>query len=181
MQVTGVTEFRFLLAVAGAALLMGAPSLAEVKPIEFTPRTGFSGESEGNGTLTFLLGKPRPFRVESLGRTQADGTFRLEQRIFFQGKPPRDRVWVITSVGPGRYSATLSDAAGPVTGVTSGSRLTLHYRAKGPLFVRQDLRLLPDGRTIDNVGVITLFGIPVGHLKETIIRKSAGRESGNPL
>ena len=145
--------------------------------MEFTPQNGFSGDSEGHGTLTFLLGKPRTFRVESHGRTQTDGTFRLEQRIFFQGETPRDRVWVLTGVSPNRYSATLSDAAGLVTGVTSGSRLTLKYRVKGLLFVRQDLKLLPDGKTIDNVGVITLLGIPVGHLQETIIRKGHGLTS----
>ena len=30
---------------------------------------------------------------------------------------------------------------------------------------------MPDGKTIDNVGVITLFGIPIGHLHETITRR----------
>ena len=168
-----------MLTLAVAALIAGAPSFAIVKPMDFTPQNGFSGDSEGTGTLTFLLGKHRTFRVESRGRTQTDGTFRLEQRIFFQREPPRDRVWVITSVSPNRYSATLSDAAGLVTGVTSGSRLTLKYRVKGPLFVRQDLKLLPDGKTIDNVGVITLLGIPVGQLQEIIIRKGRGLTSNN--
>ena len=174
-----ITKFRLLLTLAVATLILGAPSFAVVKPIEFTPQNGFSGESEGSGTLTFLLGTPRSFRVESHGRTQTDGTFRLEQRIVFQGERPRNRVWVLTNVSPNHYSATLSDAAGLVKGLTSGSRFTLRYRVKGPLFMRQDLELMSDGRTINNVGVITLLGIPVGRLQETIIRKSHDLTSNN--
>ncbi len=69
------------------------------------------------------------------------------------------------------YTATLSDAAGPVTGLTNGSRLLLEYRVKGPLILHQTLKLMPDGKTIDNVGKITFLGITVGHLHETITRK----------
>ena len=179
VQAPDVTaKLPLLLALGVAACTLGLPSRAGVRPLEFTPHSGFSGESEGKGTLTLLLGTPRSFRVESRGRTQADGTFRLEQRLFFQGEPPRDRVWVITPVGASRYSATLSDAAGPVTGFTSGASLTLAYRVKGPLYVRQELKLMPDGTTIDNVGVITLLGVPVGRLRETIVRKSPASAAG---
>lgn len=154
-----------------AALLVAGLSIASGQPRTFTPASAFGGESEGNGTLRLVFGKPRPFHVVSHGAVQSDGSFRLEQRVEFEGKPPQERVWVLTTVGPGRYTATLSDASGPATGVTSGSRLTLRYRVKGPLVMHQELRLMPDGETIDNVGVITLLGIPVGHLHETIRRK----------
>ena len=52
-----------------------------------------------------------------------------------------------------------------------GSRLLLEYRVKGPLVMHQTLELMPDGKTIDNVGKVTLLGIPVGRLHETITRK----------
>jgi len=157
-----------------AALIVGGSAFAAEPQLDFTPRNGFGGASEGDGTLTLLFGKPQPFHVESRGTQQADGTFRLEQTISFQGKPPQDRVWVMTELSPNHYSATLSDAAGPVTATTSGPRLSLQYRAKGPLVMHQELQLMPDGKTIDNVGVISLFGIPVGHLRETITRKEPG-------
>ena len=159
------------LTCALAALIVGGSALAADPARDFTPRNGFGGASEGNGSLTLLFGKPQPFHVESRGKQQADGTFRLEQTVSFQGKQPQDRVWIMTEVSPGHYSAMLSDAAGPVTGATSGPRLSLKYRVKGPLVMHQALELMPDGKTIDNVGVITLLGIPVGHLHETIIRK----------
>ncbi len=117
-----------------------------------------------------MLGKPRPFHVLSRGSVQGDGAFRLEQTITFEGEPSQERVWVISTISPNRYSATLSDAAGPVTGTTSGPRLSLRYRAKGPLVMHQELELMPDGKTIDNVGTISLLGMPVGRLQETITR-----------
>lgn len=160
-----------LLVTLLVTLLAGASAFAAEPQPDFTPRNGFGGASEGNGVLTLLLGRPQAFHVESRGVAQVDGTFRLEQTVAFQGKPPKDRVWILTTVGPDRYTATLSDAAGPVTGTTSGSRLSLRYRVKGPLVMHQELTLLPDGKTIDNVGVITLLGIPVGRLHETITRK----------
>lgn len=174
-------ELRFLVPVAFALSILGAPSFALEKPQHFTPQNGFGGRSEGNGTLTLLFAEPRSFHVESLGTPQKDGTFRIDQTIQFLGEQPTTRVWLLRTVGPNRYSATLSDAAGPVTGSTSGSRLSLKYRAKGPFFMHQELRLMPDGKTIDNVGVISLLGVPVGHLKETIIRKSHVITSNNSL
>jgi hypothetical protein len=47
----------------------------------------------------------------------------------------------------------------------------LHYRVKGPFVLHQQLELMPDGKTISNVGRITLLGIPVGWLREVITRK----------
>ncbi|MFS8063548.1 MAG: DUF3833 family protein [Luteimonas sp.] len=159
--------------------IVGSSSLAAVPQLEFTPKNGFGGVSEGNGSLTLLFGKPQLFHVESHGNEQSDGTFRLEQRVTFQGKPPQDRVWILTTVSPNHYSATLSDAPGPVTGTTSGPRLSLQYRARGPLVMHQELQLMPDGKTIDNVGVVTLLGIAVGRLHETITRTNPSITSNN--
>ena len=162
-----------------AVLLIAGASFATEQPKTFTPQAGFGGESEGNGTLKLFLGKPQPFHVVSHGAEQSDGLFHLEQRVTFEGKPPQDRVWILTTVSPDHYSATLSDASGRATGFTSGSRLSLRYRVKGPLVMHQELQLMSDGKTIDNVGVITLLGIPVGHLHETIVRKDPSLTSNN--
>lgn len=159
-----------ILAFSLSACFPVCSAIAAEQVVEFTPRNGFSGESEGDGTLKLLFGKARPFHVESHGKEEDDGTFRLQQRVAFEGKRPEDRAWIISTVRPNRYSATLSDAAGPVTGSTAGSHLSLRYRIKGPLVMHQELELMPDGKTIDNVGTITLLGIPVGHLRETITR-----------
>lgn len=160
-----------LLVLALVASMAGGTLRAQAPQREFTPRDGFSGRSEGDGTLRLFLGRPRPFHVESYGYDLPDGNSRLDQTVTLQGKEPRDRHWVLTTVGPRRYAGTLSDAAGPVTGRTDGDRLTLRYRVQGPFVMHQTLRRNPDGRTIDNVGTITVLGVPVGRLQETITRK----------
>ncbi|HET8941905.1 MAG TPA: DUF3833 family protein [Rudaea sp.] len=157
-------------------LLLASPAFATpVATVNFTPQAGFGGASEGRGTLKLLFGKPRPYHVCSDGRVLANGTFRLDQTVMFEGEPPRHRHWILTTVRPGEFTGTLSDAAGTVTGHSENSRLTLHYRLTGPLVMHQTLEMMPDG-TIDNVGKITLLGIPVGHLQETIVRKPTAAE-----
>lgn len=153
-----------------AALMVLALSSFATPPVSFTPQTGFGGATEGTGTLKLFFGKPRPYRVKSQGYLLANGTFRLDQTVVFQGKPPKRRHWILTTVKRGEYTGELSDAMGKVNGRTDGLRLILRYRLKGPLVMHQTLEMMPDG-TIDNHGRITLLGIPVGHLQETIARK----------
>lgn len=158
-------------AVLLACILWGsAVALQAASSPTFTPQAGFGGSSHGNGTLRLLFGRQKHFQVDSRGVEEPDGTFRLEQTVTFEGKLPKQRTWRIRTTASGDYAATLSDAAGPVTGHTEGATLYLRYRIKGPLMMHQTLRLMPDGRTIDNVGRITLLAIPVGRLHETILR-----------
>lgn len=142
----------------------------EAQAVVFTPESGLSGESRGEGSLRLLLGRRRPFHVQSSGESNSDGTFTLQQTVTFEGEKPRVRTWVIRKVAPLEYAGTLSDASGPVRGQTSGTRLTLKYRLKGPLVMHQILDLSADGKTIANTGRITFLGIPVGRLRETIRR-----------
>lgn len=168
------------LALLTAATVAGSLAAAQA-PVEFTPRAGFGGESEGRGTLKFVFRKPRAFHVTSHGTEQSDGTFRLDQTITFAGEPPQSRFWVMTRSANNRYAATLSDAAGPVEATVSGSRLSLRYRVKGPVFMHQELVLSADGRTVDNVGVVRLLGIPIGRLQETITRKVPASHSDGSI
>ena len=68
-----------ILVAAVVALAAGDSLRAQGPAVAFTPRAGFGGRSEGNGTLRLLLGKPRPFHVESSGHDRPDGTFQLDQ------------------------------------------------------------------------------------------------------
>lgn len=180
-QVSRVTStlkwlrFALLTAAMVACLLANAQT-----PVEFTPSAGFGGDSTGLGTLKFVFREPRAFQVTSHGAEQGDGTFHLDQTITFAGEPPQSRFWLMTRTAPHRYAATLSDAAGPVEATVSGSRLSLRYRVKGPVYMHQELVLSADGRTIDNVGVVRLLGIPIGRLQETITRKMPAVASDAP-
>lgn len=159
-----------VLLTVSLALLALPVFAAPPADVTFTPQVGFGGISEGTGTLKLLFGAKRPYRVENYGHRLADGTFRLDQTVVFEGKAPKRRHWILSTVQPARYTGTLSDAAGPVTGHTEGRRLLLKYRLAGPLVMHQSLEIMPDG-TIDNVGKITVLGIPIGHLQETIVSK----------
>lgn len=145
---------------------------ARAQQLLFTPEKGFSGASKGEGSLQFILGRPRSFHVQSHGQRERDGSFTIRQAVTFQGKKSKSRTWNIRQVQPLRYTGTLTDAAGAVHGHTSGKRLVLAYRVKGPIKVHQTLDLMPDGKTIENTGRITLLGIPVGSLQETIRREN---------
>ena len=159
---------RLLLTSSLLVLLAVLPARAE--QVSFTPQNGLSGPSRGDGSLRLFLGRPRAFQVQSLGQSESDGSFTLKQTVTFEGKTPETRRWEIQEVTPLHYTGTLSNAAGTVSGHTIGRRLFLKYRITGPLVMHQTLELMPDGKTIDNVGRITLLGIQVGSVRETIRR-----------
>jgi hypothetical protein len=135
----------------------------------YVPEEVFAGHTQGQGELRMGLGAKQSFSVASQGNTQADGRFRLDQDVIFAGKPARSRSWVMWRTGAGDYSASLTDAAGPVTAHTAWNRMTLRYPlTHWGLVMHQTLDLLEDGRTVMNVGSIRFMGIPVGRLEETI-------------
>ena len=152
-----------LLTVAGAAH-------AQNDVVVFTPKAGFTGFSEGNGELRLLFSH-KPFHVESHGFDRPDGDFQLDQTVHFAGDTPETRTWIIHPASGVHYTGTLSGASGGVTGEVSGAQLQLRYRVKGPIFMQQTLTLTPDRKSIDNVGRVTLLGIPIGSLHELIRRE----------
>ena len=160
---------RLFILICLAAI--GGDAWAQNSSTVFTPQRGFSGRSEGNGVLHLFFSQ-KPFHVESRGFVRQDGSFQLDQAVKFSGKNPEYRTWIISqSSGDLRYSGSLSGASGVVTGETIGATLTLRYRVKGPIVVHQTLTLLPDGKSIDNQGQITLLGIPIGSMSERIFRE----------
>jgi hypothetical protein len=168
---SALTVGKSLKAVAVAMLLMGcssAPS-SQARPPAFEVEQVFAGRSEGRGTLKLFLGSERPFIVESSGALQADGSFRLDQSVRFEGKPVQSRHWIMRRIDASRYAISLSDAAGPVTARTDERRLLLRYPLnRRGLVMQQTLELSPEGKTIANHGRISFLGIPVGRLRETI-------------
>lgn len=170
MKISALLILVLCLAVAGVSAQTKTGSPAKAAASEFTPSKGFGGRSDGDGKLKLFFGKRRHFRVESHGSEQADGTFRLDQTVSFDGQKTQSRFWLLKTNAQNHYTGTLSDAAGRVAGSTDGSVLRLKYRVKGPLIMHQTLKLMPDGKTIDNTGRIKLLGITVGRLHETITR-----------
>lgn len=160
---------RFEQIVLIASLLMPLTAHSQTEGKAFVPNEVFAGRSDGKGEMQLFLGKTRPFTVESVGSTQTDGRFRLEQNVQFEGEPVQSRSWMMWQTTPGHYSATLTEASGLVVGHTDGSRLTLQYPLNGwGLVMHQILDLTNDGKTVLNYGSIRFLGIPIGQLRETI-------------
>ena len=70
--------------------------------------------------------------------------------------------------GPGRWTGTLTDAAGPVTVVEKGNTGLIRYRMRNGAQVEQELRLLPGGRVLRNRLVVHKWGVRVAWVDETI-------------
>ena len=165
-----------------AALLLSAcvkpvppERIAQAGPV-FLPEVVFAGELTGRGVIQTPGGKPaRGITVKSSGRVQRDGSFRLDQTITDDRGKVRQRHWIMARSGEGRYVATLSDAAGPVTAEVTGNLFHLKYLMKKPFVtMEQWLWLLPDGRTIMNEGTIRMPGRTVARLSEVIVREGEG-------
>ena len=149
---------------ATAALSLSVPAEAAFNPVDF-----FRGRTHGDSQLKVIFQAPKTIKVDSVGRSEPDGSLVLEQVINEPGKPPRTRYWRLRETGPGRFAGTLTDAAGAVRIDLLGERLRIRYKGKDHLNFEQ--WLTPTGpRTVSNRMKVKRFGIIVAHLDE-VIRK----------
>lgn len=162
------------------ALLLGGcltslpPRAASAPQSVFDPTQFFAGHTRGEGTLDFRFGADRTVRVEGIGRTEADGRFRLDQTITFGDGSVDTRVWLMQRVDATHFVATLSDAKGEVHAEINGPIFHLRYLLRHPaVYMEQWLSLNADGCTVDNQAQVTVLGVPWARLSETITRVAA--------
>lgn len=165
-----LTPLLFALALGGCVKSVAPDSFAQNQP-EFRPEQFFGTTATGHGVIQSSSGKPaRAIRVESRGSILPDGRFRLDQTIHEGGKI-RERHWIMTRRDDRRYTATLSDAAGPVTLGVHGNLLHIRYLFKKPFVtMEQWLYLQPDGRTVLNTGTIRMPAREIARLSEVIVK-----------
>ena len=160
--------------IAGLAALTActaaAPPEAQQAGPAFDPIAFFTGTSHGDGKLDQIMKGTRSVTVDSVGTPEADGSITLAQHIVTQGDKPRDRVWKLKQVAPGRYSGSLTDANGPVETIAVGRAIRIRYPMKGGLKVEQWLVALPGGRVLDNRLTVTKWGMKVASLHERITK-----------
>ena len=163
---------RLAASIALVALLSscagGPPPSSIAAGPPFAAERFFAGRLDGTGMLRIALHAPSTTHVTSIGKVAPDGTLTLDQHIEQQGKPARDRQWRIRPLGNGRYTGTLTDATGPVTGEAVGNRLHLRFSMKGGMRVDQWLTLSPDARVAQNRMIVRKLGVTVATLDETI-------------
>lgn len=141
------------------------------------PMSFFNGHTRGEGTFDVRFGAKRTLAVEGVGKSQADGTFRLDQTITYGDGKIETRFWIMRRVDATHYAATLSDATGEVSAEVQGNLFHLKYLVQQPaVYVEQWLYLQPDGRTVDNRMQVTVLGIPWARLHETITRDATSAD-----
>ncbi len=139
----------------------------------FSPERFFAGTTEGVGTLRLRVGRTQLVQVESRGTFMADSTFQLAQTIRRGTSAPSTRTWQMHRTAPGRYTATLTDASGPVTATVEGATLRIRYPMGRFTRMEQRLVLQPGGRTAVNLSTVSFLGVPLARLFETIRRPEA--------
>lgn len=137
------------------------------------PEMFFEGTTVSSGVIQNRSGAPtRRFKVEGRGTAMPDGTFRLEQNVSIEQQPTQNRIWVMRKVDAHHYTATLTDASGPVDAEAYGNLFHLRYPMKAPFGgqMEQWLYLQPGGLTVINEATVRVFGVVAAHLSERISR-----------
>lgn len=180
-RATALAALLLLAAGLGGCMTALPPSRFAGGAPTFRPEAFFEGATGSSGVLESGGGAPtRRLHVQGVGRVETDGSFRLDQTVTFDDKPANTRTWVMRRTGEHRYTATLTDASGPVEGEAYGDLFHLTYPMKSPFGGRMEqwMYLQPDGRTVVNEATVRMFGLPVAHLSERITR--AGGAVGGP-
>jgi hypothetical protein len=146
-------------ATAIVALAVSVPSAAADPAPKLDMLAFFTGKTHAENVMKIVLKKPARLVVDSIGGKGDRGDFVLIDTVKEEGKPERTRKWVMKQVSPGRFTGSLSDATGPVDVTVDGDEALILYTMKGGLKVRQEMKLLPDGKTLSNEVVVKKFGL----------------------
>lgn len=150
-------------ALLGLLLLLQAPALS-------APERFFAGRFEGAGTVHIIFSGRQNVRDVGRGRIERDGTLVIDQVVQQEGAEPRRRHWRLTRIGPTRFTGTITDVRGAVSGEIRGNVLHLSYRSVHGPSVEQQITLHPNGRTAHNRMVFRRFGIRMATVETTIRR-----------
>lgn len=151
------------IAFAGASASAGpGGGEAETDPMRF-----FEGRTESESTVKIIMRKAYRSRTIGDGRIE-DGVLHLVQHVRQDGKAPYDRRWRVRQVGPGRFTATMSEASGPVTVEQVGDDYRFRFKMKGNLSVEQWLMPLPGGTAARSKLTVRKLGIVVGRSQGTV-------------
>ena len=138
----------------------------------FDPVKFFTGRTHGDATLRLIGGSHRRVSIDSFGAPDRHGGLKLDQVIREQGKPPRERSWLLRPAGSNRWTGTLSDAQGPVDVERTSSEVTINYRMRNGARVEQHLQQPPTG-VVENHMIVSRFGIRLATLDEHIRKAGA--------
>jgi hypothetical protein len=184
MTLKSIAALVLLAAGLGGCAKVLPPSAFEGGTPAMRPEIFFAGRTRSTGVLENRSGAPtRRFHVEGSGQALPDGSFQLVQRITFGHDAPTSRTWILRRLDAHHYTASLTDASGPVRAEAYGNLFHLRYPMKTPFEgeMEQWLYLQPDGRTVVNEATVSIFGVIVAHLSERITHEDpATSGAGGP-
>lgn len=153
----------FILSAAALSVPARAPAAPLSDPLRF-----FEGKTESVGVMKMIM--KRPYRVRSIGQGKivGDGSLVLVQQVRDEGEPPKERVWRIRQVGPGKFSGSMNEASGPVIIEQVGDRYRFRFKLRGNLSVEQWITPNNGGKSGASKLIIRKYGVKVASSDGTI-------------
>jgi len=169
--------------LAGAAVLAGCAGPEITDYAKETPlldlRQYFNGTLDAYGVFLDRSGKvARRFTVVmNCSWNGADGV--LDEDFVYSDGEKQKRVWRMKYLGEGRYSGTAGDVIGTALGQTSGNAFRWGYTLSLPVGDKvyevqfDDWMYLMDDRVMLNKAVMSKFGITLGEVQLTFVKRGA--------
>ncbi|HEX6661395.1 MAG TPA: DUF3833 family protein [Sphingomicrobium sp.] len=155
--------------LAAAALALAGAASAPPPALDMT--AFFTGRSHADNVMKIVFKQPARLVVDSVGGKGDRGDFVLIDTVREEGKPARERKWIMRPVGPNHFTGSLTDATGPVDVTVNGRQSVIRYTMKGGLKVVQQMVLQADGRTLTNHVVVRKFGLKFASVDGTIRKR----------
>lgn len=137
----------------------------------------FNGTLDGWGMFQDRSGKVlRHFTVVIRAKWEGDTGTLDEEFVWSDGERQR-RVWTLRRLGDGRYAGSAGDVIGEAEGIVSGNALRWRYVLAVPVdgrtwhFDFDDWMFLVDERAMLNRAVMSKFGIRVGEVTLSMVRR----------
>jgi hypothetical protein len=169
--------------LAAAAVLAGCAGPQVTDYANETPlldlRQYFNGTLDAYGVFLDRSGKVvRRFTVVmNCSWNGADGV--LDEDFIYSDGKKQKRVWRMKYLGDGRYSGTADDVIGTALGQTAGNAFRWGYTLSLPVDDKvyevqfDDWMYLMDNRVMLNKAVMSKFGIYLGEVQLTFVKRGA--------
>jgi hypothetical protein len=159
--------FLLLTGCLGGFRVQGAPAPGP----PFKPEEFFGGITHGDGVLSIRFKSDRHFHVASVGKSESDGTFVLQQTITYEDGAADTRTFRMRPVNDHEYTGSVTGSPGAVSASTEGNAFHVQFTMRQPhVTMEQWIYRQPDGRTALNRSTVRVLGVPVAHLSETITK-----------
>lgn len=151
-------------------MLQRSPNLTTEKPLRFLFPEFFDGRTKAHGFFESFSGKvKRRFSAEIDGGWE-NGRFQLAEQFRFCDGSSEERVWILSPLNDGTYSASCEDIASPTQIIHKANTATMSYRIAMSVANRSvvlhfsDLFVMVSPTEVLSRAHISKWGLPVGRI-----------------